>query len=311
MDLGIIIVSYNTRQLTSDCLDSVFDELAASDVSAAVWVVDNASSDGSAKMLAERSPQAILIKSNENLGFAGGNNLVMERLAASGNAPRYVLLLNSDTIVRPGAFRFLVSFLEETPQAAVAGARLYYGDGSFQHAAFRFPTLAMAFFDFWTVNHRLLDSGLNGRYSRRLYTAGEPFAIDHPLGAAMMVRWSAIEAVGMLDTDYFMYCEEIDWCMRLKAGGWSVYCVPQAKVTHLGGQSTGQFRDRMFVALWQSRFRLFQKHYSPLYRFLVRHIVRAGLRRSTSGVRRQRRSGELGEAESRRRLQAYREVLEL
>jgi hypothetical protein len=310
-DLGIIIVSYNTAGLTLDCLASVFAALPQEGLRAAVWVLDNDSADGSADRVAASFSQVHLVRSERNLGFAGGNNRVLDEIARSGEPPRHVLLLNSDTIVPPGALRTLVAFLDGHPQAAVAGASLTYGDGSFQHAAFRFPTLTMAALDFYPANHRILDSGLNGRYPRRRYRAGRPFAIDHPLGAAMMVRWAALAEVGPLDPGYFMYCEEIDWCLRFRAAGWDIYCVPKAQIVHLGGQSARQFRDSMFVALWRSRYRLFERHYGALYRCVVRRIVRGGLRRQLCLLERQVVQGATDPQDAERRRQAYCAVIEL
>jgi len=311
MDLDIIVVSYNTRRLTIDCLHSVYGALEKSDLRAHVWVVDNASPDGSAERIRECFPQAEMIASQENLGFAGAANLAIEMMAGAQSSPRYVLLLNPDTLVSHDALPLMVAFLDEHPQAGIVGPGLVYGDGSFQHSAFRFPTLWMAFFDFWTINHRLLDSRLNGRYPRRLYERGEPFPIDHPLGAALMIRWETIRQIGRLDTGFFMYCEEIDWCMRAKAAGWGVHCVPRAKITHLAAQSTRQFRHQMFVALWRSRHRLFDKHYGPLYRYLVRIIVRAGLARRVRQTQSALLRGEIDQDEATRRLAACREVADM
>ncbi len=311
MDLGIVTVSYNTCQLTLDCLASVYAALAQEGLSAQVCVVDNASGDDSAAQIAARYPQATLIRSQENLGFAGGTNLGLARLLALDPAPRHILLLNPDTLVQPQALTRMVALLDARPEVGAVGAQLAYGDGSFQHGAFSFPTLWMALFDFWTINHRLINSRLNGRYPRRLYEAGEPFPIDHPLGAALMARREALQQVGLLDEGYFMYCEEIDWCLRAKRLGWGIYCVPQARIIHLEGQSTRQFRDRMFIALWRSRFRLFTKHYSAAYRAGVRLIVRAGLARQSCLVRRALANGELEPEAARRQLDAYRTVREM
>ncbi len=311
MDLAIVIVSYNTRELTLACLASVFQALETSGLRGEVWVVDNASADGSAAAIRESFPQVHLWASAENLGFAGGVNWALAALGQLPEPPRYVFLLNPDTLVAPDALGHLVRFMDATPQAGAAGAQLRYGDGSFQHGAFRFPTLLMALFDFWVPHPRLLDSPLNGRYPRRWYARGRPFPIDHPLGAALLIRWEALRQVGPLDEGFFMYCEEVDWCRRAKAAGWEVYCVPQAMVTHFAGQSTQQFRERMFVVLWRSRYRLFRKHYGSLYRGLVRWIVRAGLALEKRRVGRRLRRGELSAQEAEVRLAAYRQVEEM
>ena len=311
MDLGIVIVSYNTRQLTADCLTSVYQALASDGLTAQVCVVDNASIDGSAELVSELFPQAMLIASQENLGFSGGNNLAIEHFRELGARPRHLLLLNPDTIVHAHALVRMTRFLDDHPQAGVVGAQLAFGDGSFQHGAYAFPTLWMAFIDFWPINHRLVDSRLNGRYPRRWYERGEAFPIGHPLGAALMVRWQILCDVGTLDSGYFMYCEEIDWCMRIRQAGWGIFCVPEARVTHLGGQSAAHFRDRMYVALWRSRFRLFAKHYGRLYRYSVRRIVRLGIWQENRRLSARQARGEVGSQEAASRREAYRTVSEM
>lgn len=307
--LGIVTVSYNVRDLLRQCLASVQGSLARAPVDAEVVVVDNASADGSAEMVRREFPWVRLLANERNAGFAAANNLGLRALGFPGEGgPAYGMLLNPDTIVHGAALAELVSFMERTPRAGACGARLVYGDGAFQHSAFHFPTVAMALLDFFVPHHRLLDSRLNGRYPRRLYEAGKPFAVDHPLGATLLVRREAAAAVGLLDEQFFMYCEEIDWCFRIKAGGWGVYCVPQVEIVHLGGQSTQQFRADMFVALWRSRYQLFAKHYGRLYRHAVRTVVEAGLGREAERVRWRAREGTLSAEGAEGMLAAYREV---
>jgi len=313
-NLAIIVVSYNTRELTRECLDSVYASLERSDLDVVVYVVDNASSDGSADMVREHFPQVRLIASEENLGFARGNNLALRDMGFGGSeqgaASRsnlQVLLLNPDTVILGEAIETLYRSLRAHPRVGLIGAALVHSGGGFQHSAFRFPSLAQVLLDFFPINHRLLDSWLNGRYPRRLYEAGDPFSIDHPLGAVMMVRGEAIGQAGLMDEGFFMYCEEIDWCMRMKSCGWQINCVPRARIVHHVAQSTRQFRDRMFVELWSSRYRLFDKHYGPLYRWVVRRIVRLGLWRDARRVLR----GDETVEERGSRLLAYREVCEM
>jgi len=306
MDLSIVIASWNVKELLASCLASVYKSLQGTATEYEVLVVDNASSDGSADMVRERFPQARLMANVDNKGFAVANNQAMAE-----SRGRYAVLLNPDTVLRDNALGILLRFMEDTPSAGMAGPRLVYGDGSFQHSAFGFPSLAQAFFDFFPIHYRLLESRLNGRYPRSLYASGRPFAIDHPLGACMMVRCEVIEQVGPLDEQFFMYCEEVDWAMRIKSAGWDVYCVPAAEVVHYAAQSTRQFRDEMFVALWRSRFRLFAKHYGPFYNWAVRRIVRTGLRHEAGRARRQVEAGLISEEELASRLAAYQRVREM
>jgi N-acetylglucosaminyl-diphospho-decaprenol L-rhamnosyltransferase len=318
MDLVIIIVSYNTRDLLADCLESTFVGLDRSGLDGEIWLVDNASSDGSAEMVRQRFPAAQLIAHDQNLGFAAGNNLALQAmgLGLSGELrqeplSRYILFLNPDTRIVGDALGALVGFMDAKPQAGAAGARLVHGDGSFQHSAFAFPGLAQIFFDFFPLHPRLLDSRLNGRYPQRWYQAGRPFPIDHPLGAALMVRSEVLGRLGGFDEQFFMYCEEIDLCRRIKAAGWDIYCVPQSEIVHLVAQSTRQFRHRMFVALWRSRFLMFEKHETAAFCWAARRLVRLGLwaeaRRAVAAQGR----GEISQAELEGRLAAFREVAAL
>jgi len=312
VDLAIIIVSFNVRELLARCLASVYSELKRSpEFDVQVWVVDNASADGSTAMVREEFPQAHLLASDYNLGFAAGNNLALRALGTGNSLPRYILLLNPDTELRDGALATLVRFMDEHPAVGACGAQLLYSDGSFQHSAFRFPDLAQVFFDFFPLHHRLTDSWLNGRYPRRLYQAGRPFAVDHPLGAALMVRRETIEQVGLLDERFFMYCEEIDWCLRIRQAGWEIFCVPQARIIHHVAQSTRQCREAMFVTLWQSRFRLFQKHYPPAFLWAARWLVRVGLANEANRARAAYSRGEINAQELAGRLAAYEEVRQM
>jgi len=306
MDLSVVVVSWNVKDLLAACLSSVFSSLSATALDYEVFVVDNASSDGSPGMVRERFPQARLMVNPDNLGFAAANNQALAQ--ASG---RCMVLLNPDTVVCGDALGVLVEFLDSRPSAGMAGPRLAYTDGSFQHSAFRFPSLTQVFLDFFHIHHRLSDSRLNGRYPRALYESGGAFPIDHPLGACMMVRRQALQDVGKLDEQYFMYCEEVDWAMRMKQAGWDVYCVPGAQVIHHAGQSTRQFRDRMFVALWRSRFLLFSKHYGPVFNWAVQRIVRAGLRHAADQARSEAAADTISGSELEGRLAAYERVREI
>jgi len=311
-ELAVIIVSYNVRTLLRACLDSLQADLARSRLGAEIWVVDNASADGSAEMVRRRFPQVHLIASDQNLGFAAGNNLALKALLqkapCASRAMEYVLLLNPDTTVQPGALDTLLAFMAEHPGAGAAGAQLRYPDGSFQHSAFRFPTLVQILLDFFPLHHRLIHSWVNGRYPRAWYERGEPFEIDHPLGAAMMVRREAIQKIGLLDERFFMYCEEIDWCWRMKRAGWRVYCVPRAVVIHHEAQSAHQFRDEMFVQLWRSRVRLFQKHYPPSFRWAARQLVWLGTGAEMMRAQRAYSQGQLPLEAYQRRIEALRQV---
>jgi len=262
---------------------STLDDLKRGSLEGTVWVVDNLSSDGTVPALRaqfEADERFHLLEPGENLGFASGNNFALRAIGfpSSINLPDYVLLLNPDTVIQPGAIGKLVEGLEAS-NAGLAGARLVYGDGAFQHSAFAFPGLAQLIMDLFPVPARLLESRLNGRYPRSLYQSQRPFEVDHPLGATFLLRREVISQVGMFDERFHLYCEEIDWAMRIHADGWRVVCVPAAEVVHFGGQSTSQVRPESVRNLWHARLQLYRKHYAPLKKMLAFSIVRAGMNR--------------------------------
>jgi hypothetical protein len=301
------------RDLLRSCLRSLFEDLDRSGLEAQVWVVDNGSTDGTPEMVAQTFPTTHLLVSHENLGFAAGNNLALRAILtqhATRNTPT-IWLLNPDTEVQPGATAALLAALEANPQAGVAGAKLLYADGALQQGAFRFPGLIQLAFDLFYLPPRLYDSPLNGRYPRHLYEGESPFPVDHPLGAAMMVRAETIADVGLLDEGFWMYCEEIDWCWRMRKAGWRALCVPAAQVVHHAGRSTEQVRAAAFVALWRSRLRLYDRHYAPLKRHLARRLVRLGMYWKIHQARMACRRGQINAAELAAHLEPYQTVLSL
>ncbi len=325
VDLSIVTVSYNVRELLARCLESVVssqysvisNQFSVSSIQSSaqslntehcllnteVFVVDNASRDGSAAMVREKFPSVSLIENTENRGFAAANNQ-----AFTQSRGRYVIMLNPDTVVRGGALETLVEFMDAHPRAGACGGKLLNADGTLQQSAFAFPTLAQIFLDFFPLNWRLTNSRLNGRYPRAWYERGEPFQVDHPLGADLLVRRQVVEQVGWLDEQFFIYCEEIDWCMRIKRAGWQIWCVPQAEIVHHEAQSTRQFRDAMFVELWRARFRLFDKHSSRAFRAAARQSVRAGLWNAARQARAAAWRGEVTQDQLEQRLAAYQRV---
>jgi GT2 family glycosyltransferase len=310
--LAVIVVTWNVRELALACLESVYTDIERDRLDASVWLVDNASHDGTVESVRERFPQCHLIASQTNLGFAAGNNAALRAIGFPDgereSLPGAVLLLNPDTVVRPGALRGLLEVFRQAPEAGIAGARLFFGDGTFQHGAFAFPGLWQLAIDLFPSPPRLQETRLNGRYPLVSYEGSAPFPIDHPLGAAMMVRHDAIQQAGLLDEGFHIYCEEIDWAMRIKAAGWGAYCVPNAEVVHYGAQSTSQVRPQSIVNLWASRLRLYAKHYSPLKRWLAHQILRAGMNRQ---LRLAARDSSLEQSVQRELVEAYQTVLRM
>lgn len=292
MDLSVIVVTYNNRDLIGECLASCHRSVQASGLSAETIVVDNASNDGTADAAIRSQPGVSMIRNEINKGFAAANNQAMAR--SSGDR---ILFLNPDTITSEAAVGCLIQAISKSNPSQIGSASpsLRFSDGSFQHSAFRFPTLASMVLDVWTINHRLTGSRLNGRYSRDAY--GEPFEIDYPLGACFMITRSAWNAVGPLDDLFFLYYEEVDWFLRLREAGLRAWCIPEAVVVHLGAQSTSRQPAAMWGHLQRSKLRYFSKHASRWQQRLVKSTVMADCFRRLNRARRRHRGGKLSDGE--------------
>src|SRR5574341_23590 len=325
--LAVVFVAWNVRDLILAAIDSVLEDFSRADCCGEIWVVDNASSDGTAAAIRgrylNRGPASLsalntpstaaapvyLLEPRKNLGFAGGNNHALRAMGfpEGKDLPEYVLLLNPDTLVKPGSLKALLDGLVNSG-AGLAGARLVYADGSFQHSAFAFPGLAQLFFDLFPVPGRVLNSSLNGRYPRRNYEGAQPFDVDHPLGASFLLRGEVIQRVGMFDEQFHLYCEEIDWAMRIKRAGWRVVCVPQAEIIHYGGQSTTQVKPVSLINLWTARLLYYRKHYSAVKRAAAGVILRAGMERL---IQQTARNSALSEDERKALVDACQEIIRL
>lgn len=244
---AIAIVNWNTRALLLACLESV----RAHAPHAEVWVVDNASHDGSAAAVRAEFPDVRLIENAENVGFARANNQVIE--AAS---TEFVWLLNSDTEIAPGALEALERAMDAHPKAGVVGSALFNPDGSEQPCSFAFATPASTLAQ-WLYVPVAIGAWRDRRFA--LLPRRERGRTDWVLGASMLVRASAIAEVGPLDAGYFMYSEEMDWCRRFAAAGWEVHLETASRVMHHGGGSTRQLAERMLVELFRSRARYFRR----------------------------------------------------
>jgi GT2 family glycosyltransferase len=318
-DLSVCILSWNTRALLRRCLASIFHPddpevqeaiaraglaLAALRPAAAVTqrgsstipagtssttalhdeaaleviVVDNASADGSAEMVAAEFPEVRLHRSPTNLGFPGGNNAGY-RLSRG----RYFMLLNSDTVVLPGAFEELVTFAGARPRAGIVGPRVLNPDGTLQMSCRRFPTLGAGLFRNTPLGKLFPNNRFTRDYLMTDWHHDEPRAVDWVSGCCLMARREMIEQIGLLDEAFFMYCEDVDWAYRAGQAGWEVLYDPRAMVIHEIGRSTDQAVNRMIVQFHRSMYRFFRKHYAatanPVYRAVVVTglVARAGL----------------------------------
>ncbi len=267
-DVSIILVSWNTRELLLGCLESL--SAAVGTLRTDIWMVDNGSTDGSVAAVRERFPLVRLIENHSNPGFAAAHN---QGIAAS--AGRYTLLLNSDTIAEPASIERLVRFADGQPTAGIIGARLLNRDGSFQASFADFPSLRSELLSVTGIGPRLFGRWYPSYGPRRSQMARR---VDWIQGACMLARRAAIEQAGPMDEQYFMYNEEIDWCMQMWRAGWEVWYLPEARIVHYGGQSTRQIRHAMVQALYRSKVRFFRKHYGPAAAFALQSVFVAVLR---------------------------------
>lgn len=274
MDLSVIVVSWNVRDLLRRCLQSI---LAAVDGSAPprtleILVVDNASADGSAAMVQAEFPTVRLIANDRNRGFTAANN---QGLAASRG--RYLLLLNPDAELLDGALAAMVGCMEAHPEVGVLGPQLLYPDGSVQSSRRRFPTVATALVESTVIQEWWRDN----RVLRRYYMLdtppppGEPQPVDWLVGACLLVRRAVYEQVGGLDEGFFMYSEELDWCRRIKDAGWQVLYLPTARVIHHEGKSSEQVVPARHIHFQSSKVRYFRKHHGRLTAELLRGFLLA------------------------------------
>jgi GT2 family glycosyltransferase len=261
-DVSIVIVAFNTRDVLRECLQAMYRE--AGPVSCEIVVVDNASRDGSAEMVEAEFPDVRLIRSDNNLGFAGANNLAFP--VTNG---RYIVLLNSDAFVQPGALELSVSHMDANPRVGLGGGRLVGRDGSWQPSARMFPSLLNDLLMMSGLANKYPNSNFFGRADRTYADPLEPGPADWVPGAYSIIRRDVLERVGYFDRRFFLYYEEVDLCRRIKATGYDVWYWPDIVVVHLGGESAKTLKHLrvssfgLQLTLWRMRSQLlyYRKHH--------------------------------------------------
>ena len=280
IDLSIIIVSWNVRDLLAACLRSIAsgpvdivppgESPRGERLHIEVIVVESGSQDGTSAMLAEHFPWVQVIETGQNVGFARGNNIGLA--AAQG---RYTLLLNPDTEVLDDALPRMAAYLDRNPRVGAVGPQLLESDRlTVQSSRRRFPTLTTAFFE-----STWLQKFAPRRLLERYYVLDQPddktLSVDWVVGAALMTRQGVLKHVGGLDEDYFMYSEEMDWCRRVKRAGWQVVYLPTAQVVHHGGKSSEQVIVDRHVYFQRSKIRYFRKHHGRWSALTLRSFLLA------------------------------------
>ncbi|MFB0555255.1 MAG: glycosyltransferase family 2 protein [Phycisphaerae bacterium] len=273
LDLSIIIVNWNTRSILCDCLRSIYDQGGERDIE--VIVIDNASTDGSVEMVKKDFPQVTLIKNSQNLGFARANNIGIHQ--SSG---RYICLVNSDVIVLNGCIENLISFMDNYPTAGMVGPRILNQDRTLQPSCRHFPTI-------W--NNLCQALGLNKLFPKSRFFS-ETFMnywahdivqkVDVLSGCFWMIRREALNKVGLLDEDFFIYGEDLDWCRRFHHAGWDIIFYPNAETIHTGAASSNNDPIRFYIEMQKADLHYWQKHHGSIGRtvyaaiIFLRHLLR-------------------------------------
>lgn len=271
MNLSVIIVNWNTKDYLERCLRSVFEHTKGIELE--VFVVDNASTDGSAQIVKEKFTQVKLIENKENLGFAKANNQ-----ALSQSHSEYLLLLNNDTAILPNSIKKMINFMEQHPKAGMVGPKLLNADGRFQRSCWKkFPSLLSVFINRFYLYK--LPKVFPFVKSVEIFPeeTNKPMKVAHLLGACILVRQEAIKTIGYLDEQFYMYLEETDWCYRVAKCGWGIYYLPSAEIIHYGQKSSKENISRMTEEGPRSYCKFFRKHYKGRIKLiLLKNIIFIG-----------------------------------
>lgn len=269
LDLSIIIVNWNARDLLRRCLEAVI--ATTRQTSYEIIVIDNYSSDGSQDMLRQDFPAVRLIANDKNVGFSGANN---QGMAVSSG--RYMLLLNSDAFVQENTIDVMVKFTDEHPEAGMTACKLLFEDGRLQPSCYSFPSLLTELYTALQLDKLFKRSHIFGKYLMTWWDFNDVRAVDTVMGAFMLVRREVVERVGSMDESYFMYSEEFDWCYRIKKQGWQILYNPAVQTVHLWGGSSQQVKVEMFLQLYRSKVTFFRKHYGAFSATLLKLILGFG-----------------------------------
>jgi hypothetical protein len=268
LDVSAIIVNWNTKELLRNCIASIYEQ--AGSVNYEIIVIDNASSDGSCEMVRSEFPEVILTVEPTNRGYAAAINDGI-RIAHG----RYVLVLNSDTLICDAAIEKTVRYADKHPEAAVIGCQVRENPDKVQMTCFQFPSLLNLFLRSSGLARCFKKNRFFDREDIRWWQRDSERQVDVVSGMFMLVRHEAIDEVGVMDEDYFLYCEETDWCYRFSKAGWKMLFWPGAVILHLGGggHSSKTKELQLEVQMKKSILLFFKKHYSTIHYFLARLLL--------------------------------------
>jgi hypothetical protein len=271
IDLSISIVNYNNRDYLKDCLDSIYSGTVQTRIE--VIVVDNGSTDSSTEVVRQHFPEVKIIENHDNRGFVIANN---QGIRASQG--RYVLSLNNDTLIENGTLDGLVRFMEEHPDVGACGPKVLNQDGTLQQQCRRgFPTIRSSLSYFLKLHRLFPNNECFGRYLMTHLDEDKTGEVDSVSGCCMMVRRDVIEKVGILDENFIMYGDDLDWCYRIKQAGWKVYYTPHVRITHLGGKSSRKSSYRCTLLFYHAMVIFYRKHYAQDRNCILNSIVCGGI----------------------------------
>ncbi|MDE2126866.1 MAG: glycosyltransferase family 2 protein [Armatimonadetes bacterium] len=271
MDVSIVILSWNTRDLLASCLRSIAADPQAPPHE--LIVVDNASEDGSREMVREQFPNVRLLVNPVNLGFGAGNNTAIP--VALG---RYVLFLNSDTLVHAGALAGLIAYADARPVVGIVGPKLLNDDGSLQYSCRRYPTLGAGFFRNTPLGRLFPNNRFASDYLMQNWPHQEAMDVDWVSGAALMIRREVLDETKGFDEEFYFYCEDLELCWRVNhSGRWKVSYYPHSVVTHSIGRSSDKAPTRMTWEFHRSQYLFYRKHYRATTLFFARPLIPLGI----------------------------------
>lgn len=269
--LSIIIVNYNAGHYLEKCLKSVYAETKR--IPFDIWTVDNNSKDSSLSMVRRNFPAVNLIENKENKGFARANNQAITKSVSD-----YILLLNPDTLILKNAIEKTVKFMDEHPQTGIAGCKVLNEDGTLQLACRRsIPTPGVAFFRLTGLSKLFPSNKGIAKYNLTYLNPDQANEVDAVSGAFLMIRRAVVDNIGTLDEQFFMYGEELDWCLRTKKDGWKVMYYPDAEIVHYKGECSKTNRKKAAFEFYRSMYLFHKKHFADNYNPLMNMIIYAGI----------------------------------
>jgi GT2 family glycosyltransferase len=269
--LSIVIVNFNAKKFLEECLTSIYVE--TNQIPFDVWVVDNHSEDTTVPMVRQNFPHVNLIENKENVGFAKANNQAIKKCTGD-----YILLLNPDTLVLQNAVEKMVDFMDANPTVGICGGKVLNEDRTLQLACRRsIPAPKVAFFRFIGLSKLFPKNRLFAKYNLTYIDSNEAHEVDAVSGSFLMIRRKVIEEIGLLDDQFFMYGEELDWCFRAKKAGLAVMYYPDAEIVHYKGECSKSNSRKATFEFYRSMYLFHKKHFAENYNPIINIIIYAGI----------------------------------